>query len=185
MIRFVVVDDHPSTRVGLTSILEDERDFRCLAAAEDEHGLWRVLGSSVPDVALLDYHLAGLDGLHLCRRVKRAHSDLPVVILSAWGLDELLVPTVLAGADGLLSKTSTGAELRAALRTVVGGSQYLPPVSPAALERAANHIPDEDLPLLGMLMQGTAIPDACAVLGKTVQEVSDRIDRLIGRLAPS
>src|SRR4029079_9755587 len=164
VIRIVLVDDHPTLRMGLEAALEDEPGLLCVGSVGSDHELWPVLAEQRPDVVVLDYHLPGSDGLHLCRRLKAADPALRVLILSAYASDDLAVAAVVAGADALLSKSAPGQQIRDAVRRAAGGEQPERALRPDVLQRAALRVEPEDLPLLGMLLDGTSARDIEAVL---------------------
>jgi len=104
MIRLLIVDDHPAMRAGLTAVLRAEPGIIPLGTASSEEDLAPTLTRTKPDVVLLDYHLPGADGLKLCRRLKRDVPAPAVLLYSAYADSAMVVPAILAGADGLLNK---------------------------------------------------------------------------------
>jgi DNA-binding NarL/FixJ family response regulator len=183
MIRIAVVDDHPALRTGLETALRSEPGLVPVGSAGGSGEFWPLLRSARPDLVLLDYHLpAGEDGLRLCRRIKSEALAPRVILYSAYAGGELAIPAALAGADGVIGKGVPARELFEAIRAVAGGRRVLPPISPALLEDAARRLDDEDLPLLGMLLDGTLPVEAGEVLGLAPEVVNRRVDRMIGRL---
>lgn len=182
MIRLLIVDDHPAMRAGLTAVLRAEPGIVPLGAASSEDDLPVMLGRTRPDVVLLDYHLPGADGLKLCRRIKR-EPDAPAVLLySAYADSAMVVPAILAGADGLMNKSAPAPELFDALRAVARGDRVLPPVPRALLESASGRIDPEDMPILAMMIDGASPAEAAGALRVDHREVARRIDTMIERL---
>lgn len=182
MIRIAVVDDHPALRTGLETALRGEPGLVPVGSAGSAGEFWPLLTSARPDLVLLDYHLPGDDGLHVCRKIKSDALAPKVILYSAYAGGELAIPATLAGADGVLGKGVPARELFEAIRTVAGGTRVVPPVSPTMLEDAAKRLPEEDLPLLGMLLDGTSVAEAAKVLGLETEAVNRRLDRMIGKL---
>jgi CheY-like chemotaxis protein len=112
MIRMLLVDDHPALRTGLTAVLRAEPGLVPLGTAADEEELWPALNRTKPDVVLLDYHLPPADGLVLCRRIKRTMPPPQVLLYSAYADASLVIPAVLAGADGVVNKGAPARALR-------------------------------------------------------------------------
>lgn len=182
MIRLLIVDDHPAMRAGLTAVLRAEPGIVPLGAASSEDDLPAMLERTRPDVVLLDYHLPGSDGLKLCRRMKRDPNAPAVLLYSAYADSAMVVPAILAGADGLMNKSAPAPELFDALRAVARGDRVLPPVPRALLEHAGTRIAAEDQPILAMMIDGTSPAEVADTLRVDRREISRRIDAMIERL---
>ncbi len=182
MIRILFVDDHPALRAGLEAVLRSEPGLVPVGAASGDADLWKKLEATRPDVVLLDYHLPGADGVALCRRIKRVMPPPAVVLYSAYADAKLAIPALLAGADGLVHKSAPAPELFDALRRAARGDGALPPIGREQLDDATARIDPEDLPILGMLVEGTDRSEIPATLAIEPQEFAQRLDRMIGAL---
>ena len=122
--RILIVDDDREIRSLLAEYL-DANGFRTLTAA-DGQAMRKALDSSHVDLVVLDLTLPGDDGLTICRDL-RAHSSLPVVMLTARSaaLDRIL--GLEMGADDYLPKPFEPRELLARIRSVLRRTQALPP----------------------------------------------------------
>ncbi|NJD10375.1 MAG: sigma-54-dependent Fis family transcriptional regulator, partial [Gemmatimonadetes bacterium] len=80
MAAILVVDDEPNIRRMLCSLLAAE-GHDATSAASGEEALTRI-GAGEPDVVLLDLALPGANGVEVLRQVRRAHPNLPVVMMS-------------------------------------------------------------------------------------------------------
>ena len=112
----LIVDDDRDIRSLLADYLE-ANGYRALAAA-DGSAMWKLLDESRPDLIVLDLNLPGDDGLTLCRKL-RAHSTLPVIMLTARNepLDRIL--GLEMGADDYLPKPFNPRELVARINAVL------------------------------------------------------------------
>jgi DNA-binding NarL/FixJ family response regulator len=182
VIRILLVDDHPALRAGLTAVLRAEPGMVPLGAATSVADLWPALNRTKPDVVILDYHLPGDDGLTVCRQIKRTVPTPAVLLYSAYADASLTIPSVLAGADGIVNKGVPANELFDAIRTVARGERVLPPISRELLDAACSRLDSEDLPIIGMVLDDTPPADVADVLGIGTAELSARLDRMIGRL---
>jgi DNA-binding NarL/FixJ family response regulator len=182
MIRLLIVDDHPAMRAGLTAVLRAEPGIVPLGAASSEDDLHAMVERTDPDVVLLDYHLPGSDGLKLCRRLKRYNKPPAVLLYSAYADSAMVVPAILAGADGLMNKSAPAPELFDALRAVARGDRVLPPVPRALLEAATTRVEPEDMPILAMMIDGTSPAEVAEAMRAEPRDVSRRIDAMIERL---
>ncbi|HVL31280.1 MAG TPA: response regulator transcription factor [Solirubrobacteraceae bacterium] len=182
MIRILIVDDHPALRAGLTAVLRSEPGLVPLDAASSVSDLWPALKRTKPDVVVLDYHLPGDDGIVVCRRIKRELPAPAVLLYSAYADASLTIPALLAGVDGLVSKSAPANELYDAIRRVARGERVLPPISRQLLDAAGSELEPDELPILGMTLEETPLRDMAAALGVEPVEVAHRIDRMIKRL---
>jgi two-component system KDP operon response regulator KdpE len=127
--RVLVIDDDRALiralRVGLSS-----RGHEVTMALAGEEGLSKVAVES-PDVVVLDLGLPDLDGLEVCRRV-RQWSDVPIIVLSATGLEARKVAALDGGADDYVTKPFGMAELEARIRSALR-SRRLEPDSDSGL----------------------------------------------------
>lgn len=182
MIRVAVIDDHPALRAGLEMVLDAEAGLVPVGSAANELEAWPLLNTTRPDVVLLDYHLPGRDGLQICRRIKSQALAPGVLLYSAYAGGDLAIPALLAGANGIVGKGIPAIELFNAIRAVAANELVVPPVARALREDAARRLDPEDLPILGMLLDGTPPADIEAVLGIEPRGLASRIDRMLSRL---
>jgi DNA-binding NarL/FixJ family response regulator len=183
MIRLLIVDDHPAMRAGLTAVLRGEPGMIPLACAASADDLEPAMHRTRPDVVLLDYHLPGTDGLRICRRLKRMVPTPRVLLYSTYADASLVIPAVLAGADGLLNKSAPAPELFDALRAVARGDRVLPPIPRELLAAASSMLDAEQLPVLAMVLDGTPPGEVAATLRTTPEEITRVLDTMIERLS--
>ena len=100
----LVVDDEADIRESISGILEDE-GHRCRLARDSDEAL-RAIEDRRPHLVILDIWLQGsrLDGLEVLSAIKRAHPDLPVVIISGHGNIETAVQAIRRGAYDYIEK---------------------------------------------------------------------------------
>lgn len=182
MISVLIVDDHPALQAGLMAVLRSEPGIVPIATAQGEEDLWPALRRSRPDVVLLDYHLPPSDGLVLCRQIKRTMPPPAVLLFSAYADAKLVVPARLAGADGVVSKAAPAPELYDAIRTVAAGGEVMPPIERQLLSEASARLDPEDLPILGMVLDGTTHADIAETLQLEPDVLRARLDAMISRL---
>jgi DNA-binding NarL/FixJ family response regulator len=182
MISVLVVDDHPAVRTGLVGLLAAEPGFEAVGAADGHDSALAEARRCQPDVALVDYHLPPRDGLELSLALKVGPDPPRVVIYSAFADEGLTPAAVVALADGLVDKNAQVGELFEALRRVVGGERALRAPRPELMRIAAGRLDAEDLPILGMLMEGTPLADVRSVLGVPDDQLVPRLSAVAGRL---
>ena len=116
MTKILVVDDDPSLlkalRIGLTA-----RGDEVVVAHNGTEAVQQV-ALTRPDLLILDLGLPDIDGVEVCRRV-RAFSDVPIIVLSAYGDERRKVEALDSGADDFVTKPFGMAELEARLRVAL------------------------------------------------------------------
>ena len=118
--RILVVDDERAVRESLRRALELE-GYDVELAADGQEALDRLENESeqAPDAVLLDVLMPALDGLEVCRRLRRTGSTLPILMLTARAEVENRVEGLDAGADDYVTKPFALEELLARLRALL------------------------------------------------------------------
>ncbi len=116
--RILVVDDERAVRESLRRALELE-GYEIKLAADGEEALDRLQSDAQADAVILDVLMPGIDGLEVCRRLRRGGSRLPVLMLTARAEVENRVAGLDAGADDYVTKPFALEELLARLRALL------------------------------------------------------------------
>jgi two-component system response regulator MprA len=116
--QILVVDDERAVRESLRRALELE-GYHVELAADGEEALGRLEAEPEPDALVLDVLMPVVDGLEVCRRLRRAGRRLPVLMLTARAEVESRVEGLDAGADDYLTKPFALEELLARLRALL------------------------------------------------------------------
>jgi len=115
--RVLLVEDDRSVREALRRALELS-GYEIQAAADGEQALERI-ASSPPDAILLDIGMPGMDGLEVCRHVRRLGNRVPILMLTARGGVADRIDGLDVGADDYMSKPFDVGELKARLRALL------------------------------------------------------------------
>jgi two-component system, OmpR family, response regulator MprA len=123
--KILVVDDERAVRDSLRRALELE-GYNVELAADGEEALDQLESNGDPDAVILDLLMPGVDGLEVCRRLRRDGRRLPILMLTARDEIESRVSGLDAGADDYVTKPFALDELlarvRALLRRTTSGS---------------------------------------------------------------
>lgn len=124
MARLLVIEDDRAVREGLLLALR-RQGHDVAAVPTGEEGLTQ-LRAQRPDVVVLDLMLPGMPGLEVCRRIRAADDQVPIIMATARGDDVDIVVGLEAGADDYVVKPVQArvldARIRAVLRRVAGGA---------------------------------------------------------------
>jgi DNA-binding NarL/FixJ family response regulator len=128
-IRVMLADDQRLVRAGFRSILDGEDDITVVAEAGDGAEAVRVASAARPDVVLMDIRMPVLDGIEATRQIvaDQRLSDVKVVILTTFDLDDYVYTALKAGASGFLVKDTDPVELIHGVRVTAHGDALLAP----------------------------------------------------------
>ena len=112
----LVVDDEPAV-TGLLEYNLRKAHYRVLTAGDGREAL-RLAQESRPDLILLDLMLPGVDGLDICRELRRS-SQVPIIMLTARGEETDRVVGLELGADDYVCKPFSVRELMARIKAVL------------------------------------------------------------------
>ena len=127
-LRIALADDQALVREGLKALLQ-RLGVEVLVEAEDGASLLAGLAATAVDVVVSDIRMPGMDGISMLRELRRRGSVTPVILLTTFDEDALLLAAVEAGAQGFLMKGASATDLRDAIERVHRGEQWLSPVS--------------------------------------------------------
>jgi DNA-binding response OmpR family regulator len=127
----LVVEDDKAMSVALCDGLASE-GFKVVCASNGEDGL-SLATERTPDVVILDVMLPRLNGLDVCRKLRAAGDDVPIIMLTARGQEADKVLGLKLGADDYVTKPFSFLELVARVEAVLRRSAS-PRPEPAATE---------------------------------------------------
>jgi DNA-binding NarL/FixJ family response regulator len=154
LIRVLLVDDHPAVRLGVKRVLEDEYNIMLVASTATAREALAVADISPVQVAIVDYELAGQNGLTLARTLSKLRRPPRVLIYTAYADATMTLAAIVAGADGLLSKASFGDELCHVIRTLADGRRHFPTIARPVADGVLARLEPREQSITGMLIQG-------------------------------
>jgi AmiR/NasT family two-component response regulator len=113
--KILVAEDETIIRLDLRDLLV-RSGFDVVAEARDGEEAVALAREREPDLAILDVKMPRLDGIEAARRILDER-PIPIVMLTAYGQDELVSRAVEAGVFGYLVKPFREADLLPAIRT--------------------------------------------------------------------
>ena len=164
--KLLIVDDHPVLREGLAALLRQAGpSAEVLQACDAGEGLAIVEVHADLDVVVLDLTMPGMDGLHAISEFGRKRPELPVIVLSSSEDPQDARKALALGALGYVPKSASQRVLLSAIRTVLNGDLYIPPLvlnEPAAEAERQSGLPDSSaarmtarqIEILSMLSKG-------------------------------
>jgi len=126
--RILIVEDDPVVSDTMRLYL-DRAGFEIVTAADGREGLARALQSDIA-LVVLDWMLPGISGYDVCRRL-RAHSAVPILMVTARASDDDRVRALEAGADDYVPKPFSPREVVARVRALLRRVGDRPGTTPA------------------------------------------------------
>jgi DNA-binding NarL/FixJ family response regulator len=124
-ITVVVVDDHPIFQQGVVDSLSLEDDIEVVGRASEGNQALELIRELVPDVALLDVNLPGMNGQQLARQIVVEKLATKVVLVTAYDDLEQILHAMRAGASAYCSKDIDPVKLAEAIRQVTLGNYVI------------------------------------------------------------
>ncbi|MFH1741685.1 MAG: response regulator transcription factor [bacterium] len=117
MTKILIIEDEPDMRRGLEDNLRYD-GYSIVSTANGKEGL-RLAQQDTYNLIILDLMLPGMDGLDLCRQLKREGSSTPIIMLTAKGSESDRVMGLEVGADDYITKPFSLRELLARIKAIL------------------------------------------------------------------
>jgi two-component system, NarL family, nitrate/nitrite response regulator NarL len=175
--KLLVVDDHAILRNGLVALLQQfEQGAEVLQASETAEGLRLLEANPDLDAVFLDLHMPEQSGMDAIPVFARRRPQLPVIVLSSSEDPDDVRLALKSGACGYVPKSASPKNILSALRLVLSGEIYVPPLmldtGAAAIGDSRRAAPDGSDRLTGR--QTEVLRQLCQ--GLTNKEISRALD---------
>jgi len=188
-IKILLVDDHPLVREGVANLIHQQPDLEVCGEAASEPQALQLIGTTQPDVAVVDISLENGSGLELIKSIKSMHPAVAMLALSMHDESLYAERALRAGARGYLMKREAAKNVIQGIRAVLAGQLFVSEKISAMMAqrfvegRPASASPIEQLSdrelevfqLLGRGLGTRQIADHLHVGFKTVQAYCARI----------
>lgn len=120
-IRVIVVEDDSRLRAGIAEMIDNDEACSCVGAFGSGEEAVEGAPALVPQVAVMDINLPGMDGIECVRQLSAKLPDLQIVMLTVYQDTDNLFRALAAGAHGYLVKPARARDLLAAIRDIHQG----------------------------------------------------------------
>ncbi len=175
--KIVIADDHPIFRTGIREIVNGIPEADLLGEAADGLEAYKLIISTVPDIAVMDLEMPLLSGLDVCKKVRSEKHFTKFIILTMHKDRHFFEDAMTSGVMGYLLKDNAIDELVKCIKTVGAGEEY---VSPGIENYLVEHRAKQQLPAAVKELHATLTPTEKVILklvaqSKTSQEIADSI----------
>jgi len=145
--NILIVDDHPMVVAGLQQLLAQLDGIRVAATACNAFDAIALLREQRVDIILLDINLPDINGIDLCKKIKKEFPDIKILGISTFSERSYISRMINNGASGYLIKSASAEEIAAAIQTVMSGRLYLS-LAMEHLLQPSSRAPSGALPVL-------------------------------------
>jgi DNA-binding NarL/FixJ family response regulator len=124
MVSVAVIDDHPATRLGIVSALEQVSDIEVVGQAGSGPELAALLKKGAPAVLLLDINMPGFEVFEVIPGMQNQYPEMRIIIVTIHEDEKHVCGLVELGVDGYLLKEEPMTEYIKAIRAVSSGGTY-------------------------------------------------------------
>lgn len=150
--RILLADDHPITRQGMKTLLEQLPYLEVCGEADSAPRALELVEKLKPDFAIVDIALKSTNGIELTKGLRVQAPNLKILVVSMHDENIYAERALRAGAMGYLMKQEASEKIITALQRIQGGEIYLSDrIKEKMLHRFVNHRNEEVVSLIDRL----------------------------------
>ena len=192
--RVVIVDDEQLIRAGLRLLLHGRDGIEVVGEAADGREAVSVVAGTPADLVLMDIRMPRRDGISATSDIKKQPDAPPVLVLTTFDDDDLVIDALEAGAIGFLLKEAPPEQLVAGVRTVAAGEQLLAPTvtrrlierftsqAPPAAAATVDELTPRELEVLQLIARAMTNAEIAAQLFVSETTVKTHVARILMKL---
>lgn len=186
-IRVLIADDHPVVREGLAALINRRPDMEVVAEASNGREALEQFLQQLPDVALIDLRMPGMDGVEAIQAIRKQVPMAHIIVLTTYDGDEDIYQGLRAGAKAYLLKDVSREELLECIRAVHEGATRIPPPVAAKLATrvSAPDFTEREIEVLRLMVTGKSNKEIGAALNVTEGTVKVHVNHILTKLGVS
>ena len=183
-ISVMIVEDHPTFRMGLAALIESQPDMNVTEQFPSGEAVLAAYLPGAASVVLMDLRLPGIGGVETLIGLRARDPEVRVIVLTTYEADEDVFRAMQSGARSYLLKDMSTEEIAGTIRSVERGGTELPP---RIAERLAARAQREDLTprereVLQLLVRGRSNKEIGAQLYISDETVKSHLKTLFAKL---
>jgi len=123
--KIAITDDHPMVLKGIQSMLKDTKEISIVGVYSNAGETIKNIEKDEPDILLLDINLPDINGIDLCKKLKKNNELLKIIAISNFDEVSFVKRMLNNGANGYLLKNTDKLELLEAFKAVLSDEQYI------------------------------------------------------------
>jgi NarL family two-component system response regulator LiaR len=135
--KILLCDDQAVIRDGLEMLLNLEKDFQVVGAAQDGAEAVELAAQKQPDLILMDLKMPIMNGIEATREIRTKFPNIKILVLTTYDDDEWVFDAIRAGASGYLLKDTPRQKIVEAIRGTMEGKSF---VDPAVAGKLLNQV---------------------------------------------
>ncbi|MBU1340132.1 MAG: response regulator transcription factor [Proteobacteria bacterium] len=193
-IKIMIVEDHPIFRMGMTEMINREKDMTVCGDAEDVAGALNSIEKEMPDIIVVDLSLKNSNGIDLVKEVSEKYKAISCLVLSMHDESLHAERCIMAGAKGYIMKQEASISVVKAIREILSGNLYVSNTimshiltkfrhQPAALhESPLKHLTDREMEIFQFIGRGYASGEIAKRLNISVKTIGTYRERIKAKL---
>lgn len=183
-IRVLVVDDHPSTRMGLVAIIKSQSRMEVVGEATDGRNAIEAYNELLPDIVLMDLRMPEMGGVEAIIAIRSLHPEAKIIVFSTYDWDEDVYRAMQSGAKSYLLKDMSVEEIASTVLDVYLGNATLPDQLAERLEERSHRqqLTERERDVLGSLVKGRSNKEISSNLGISEDTVKSHLKALFAKL---
>jgi DNA-binding NarL/FixJ family response regulator len=192
--KILLCDDQAVIRDGLEMLLNLEKDFQVVGAAQDGAEALDLAAQKQPDLILMDLKMPIMNGIEATREIRKRFPNIKILVLTTYDDDEWVFDAIRAGAAGYLLKDTPRQKIVEAIRGTLEGKTF---VDPAVAGKLLNQVTtnqtqpasilktkltERELDVLHQLAKGMTNPDIAAHLHLSEGTVRNHVSAILEKL---
>lgn len=192
--KILLCDDQAVIRDGMEMLLQLEKDFEVVGAAQDGYEAVELADKKKPDLILMDLKMPGMNGIEATREIRKKHPTVKILVLTTYDDDEWVFDAIRAGASGYLLKDTPRQKIVEAIRGTVEGKSFVDPgVAGKLLNQVASNqtqpasiltdkLTERELDVLRLLAKGMTNTDIAGQLHLSEGTVRNHVSAILEKL---
>ncbi len=183
-IKLIVVDDHPTFRMGLAALVESQPDMTVVAEAGGGQAALELFRQKKPDVVLMDLRMPDLGGVETILALLKDFPAAKVIVVTTYDLDEDIYRAIQAGAKSYLLKDMPREQVITTIREVHAGKHKLPPNVLNRLQQRAQRedLTEREMEIIQLVVKGRSNKEISSALFISEDTVKYHLKTLFTKL---